>query len=85
MPSNLWWGIERVARPASTPPFLQYQWIMITLARAPPYMLREGRFVSVWMKVFVDGVNLAWRAIGKNTSGERVPSASIAIFNLTLS
>ena len=77
-------GIERVASPASTPPFLQYQWIIVALARAPPYMLREGRFVSVWMKVFVDGVYVGWGAIDRILAVDEFLKP-VSRFNQTLS
>ena len=77
-------GIEQVASPASTPPFLQYQWIIVALARAPPYMLREGRFVSVWMKVFVDGVYLGWGAIDRILAVDEFLQP-VSRFNQTLS
>ena len=68
-PPNLRIGVEGFrgyicimpARPPRTePPFLEYRWLIRTLARIPNYMLSKGRFGEIVMKIVVDEVAVGY-------------------------
>ena len=44
--------------PAVRPPFLEYQWVILSLGQIPEYMLQQGRFTEVSFEMSVDGVLL---------------------------
>jgi hypothetical protein len=44
----------------TSPPFLEYQWLIRTLVRIPEHMFQEHRFGEVSVKMDVDGVGVGW-------------------------
>ncbi len=44
----------------TSPPFLEYGWLIRAVARIPTYMLGEGRFGEVNMKIMVDDVAVGY-------------------------
>lgn len=50
--------IENTRAPAVRPPFLEYQWVILSVGQVPGYMLRQRRFTEVVFEIAVDGVTL---------------------------
>ena len=46
--------------PRTSPPFLEYRWLIRSITRLPSYMLEQGRFGEVNMKITVDGEAVAY-------------------------
>lgn len=52
-------GIQEHTRaPGLGPPFLEYQWVILSLGQIPAYMLRQRRFTEMVIEIAVDGVLL---------------------------
>ena len=51
--------IEDTQPPSLTPPYLEYQWVILSMAQIPEYMLQvQRRFTEVIIEIAVDGVPL---------------------------
>ena len=46
--------LEHSRAPASGPPFLEYQWVILAIAQIPGYMLQERRFTEVIIEILVN-------------------------------
>lgn len=44
----------------TSPPFMEYAWVIRTITRVPMYMLETGRFGEVNITIGVDGVNVGF-------------------------
>ena len=51
--------------PGFGPPFLEYQWVILSLGHIPAYMLQQRRFTEVVIEIAVDGVPLGEGFLGK--------------------
>ena len=52
--------------PRTEPPFLEYGWLIRTIARIPAYMLGKGRFGEIVMKIVVDEVAVGYGRVSLN-------------------
>lgn len=50
--------IEHTLTPPVRPPFLEYQWVILSIGQIPEYMLQQRRFTEVIIEIAVDGVPL---------------------------
>lgn len=50
--------LEHTRAPALGPPFLEYQWVTLSLGQIPAYMLQQRRFTEAVIEIAVDGVPL---------------------------
>ena len=48
--------VEDARAPTSIPPYLEYQWAILSMAQIPEYMLRYSRFSEVVFEIAVNGV-----------------------------
>ena len=51
--------------PRTSPPFLEFGWLVRSVARIPAYMLREGRFGEITIKITVDGAAVGFGRLSK--------------------
>lgn len=59
--------LEHAQAPAVRPPFLEYQWAILSVGQIPAYMLRQRRFREVVIEIFVDGVQLGEGFLSKQS------------------
>ncbi|KAL9137192.1 MAG: hypothetical protein Q9175_001586 [Cornicularia normoerica] len=50
--------LEHTRAPGVRPPFLEYQWAILSVGKIPGYMLEQRRFTEVVIEIAVDGVLL---------------------------
>lgn len=50
--------LEHTRAPGVRPPFLEYQWAILSVGQIPGYMLEQRRFTEVVIEIAVDGVLL---------------------------
>lgn len=50
--------VEHTLTPPVRPPFLEYQWVILSIGQIPEYMLQQRRFTEVIIEIAVDGVPL---------------------------
>ena len=50
--------LEHTDAPTVRPPFLEYQWAILSIGQLPGYMLQQRRFTEVIIEIAVDGVPL---------------------------
>ena len=48
--------VGNTVAPRSIPPYLEYQWAILSMAQIPQYMLQHSRFSEVVIAIAVDGV-----------------------------
>ena len=57
--------VEHTLTPPVRPPFLEYQWVILSIGQIPEYMLQQRRFTEVIIEIAVDGVPLGEGFISK--------------------
>ena len=50
--------VENTRAPAFIPPYLEYQWAILSMAQIPEYMLQHSRFSEVVIEIAINGVPL---------------------------
>ncbi|KAL9063555.1 MAG: hypothetical protein Q9161_009415 [Pseudevernia consocians] len=58
----------------TSPPFMEYAWLIRAITRIPSYMLEKSRFGEINMNIAVDGVNVGFGSL--NTRPDCHPDAS---------
>lgn len=62
----------------TSPPFLEYQWLIRALTRIPEHMFQEHRFGEVNVKLNVDGVRVGWGRMSIVPCEPPAPAPSIS-------
>ena len=57
--------LEHTQAPTVRPPFLEYQWVILSVGQIPAYMLQQRRFTEVIIEIAVDGVPLGQGFLSK--------------------
>lgn len=57
----------------TSPPFMEYGWVIRTIARIPTYMLEQGRFGEISIIIAVDGANIGVGRLSSGPSGSDCP------------
>ena len=58
--------VENTRAPGFIPPYLEYQWVILSMAQIPEYMLQQSRFSEVVIEISVNGVPLGEGSLFKN-------------------
>ena len=61
------WFQDYESKRRRSPPFLEYQWVIKSLAQLPGFMFGEGRFTEVEMVIEVDGIRVGEAYVGKRS------------------
>lgn len=60
----------------TSPPFLEYRWLIRALVRIPMYMFQEHMFGDVNIKMDVDGIGVGWGRLSKIPCESSAPAPS---------